>query len=113
MASTVAVKIRDANFHTVTRSGSMRACSNSTRTLYRMARAQFGSWRDKHRTTPVRLLGMGVSGLEPENAEGKARGDQLDSRSEQSLDRVFDRINQRYGDAKIVHGLALRRRKDS
>jgi hypothetical protein len=78
-----------------------------------MARAQFESWRDKHRTTPVRLLGMGVSGLEPENAEGKARGDQLDSRSEQSLDRVFDRINQRYGDAKIVHGLALRRRKDS
>jgi len=112
MASTVVVKIRDANFHTVTRSGSMRACSNSTRTLYRMARAQFGSWRDKHRTTPVRLLGMGVSGLEPENAEGKARGDQLDSRSEQSLDRVFDRINQRYGDAKIVHGLALRHRKD-
>jgi len=111
MASTVVVKIRDANFHTITRSQSMRACSNSTRTLYRMARALFESWRDKHRTTPVRLLGMGASGLEQESLEGKAAGDQLDSREEQSLDRVFDRINQRYGEAKIVHGLSLRQRK--
>ena len=110
MASTVVVKIRDAGFHTVTRSRSMRACSNSTRTLYRMARALFESWRDQHRTTPLRLLGMGVSGLEPENPEGKARGDQLDSRSEQNLDQVFDRINRRFGDEKIVHGLSLRKK---
>ena len=54
---------------------------------------------------------MGVSGLEPENLEGKTAGDQLDSREEQSLDRVFDRINKRYGDAKIVHGLSMRHRK--
>jgi DNA polymerase-4 len=112
MASTVVVKIRDASFRTVTRSRSMRACSNSTRTLYRMARALFESWRDKHRTTPVRLIGMGVTGLEQESGEGKAAGDRLDSSAEKSLDKVLDRINQRYGDAKIVHGLALRRSKD-
>jgi len=98
MASTVVVKIRDAGFRTVTRSRSMRACSNSTRTLYRMARALFESWREKHRTTPVRLIG--------------AAGDRLDSSAEKSLDKVLDRINQRYGDAKIVHGLALRRSED-
>lgn len=113
MARTVVVKIRDGNFHTVTRSRSLIACSNSTRTLYRMARALFETWRARHRTTAVRLLGMGVSGLEPEKSEGKARGDQLDSRSERSLDRVFDRINKRYGDAKIVHGLSLRHKERS
>jgi DNA polymerase-4 len=112
MASTVVVKIRDAGFHTVTRSRSMRACSNSTRTLYRMARALFETWRDKHRTTPVRLIGMGVTGLEQENSFGDAAGDRLDSGTEKSLDKVLDRINQRYGDAKIVHGLALRRSKE-
>jgi DNA polymerase-4 len=112
MASTVVVKIRDAGFRTVTRSSSMRACSNSTRTLYRMARALFENWRDKHRTTPVRLIGMGVTGLEQENSFGDAAGDRLDSNSEKSLDKVLDRINQRYGDAKIVHGLALRRSKE-
>ena len=110
MAGTVVVKIRDGSFQTVTRSRSLIACSNSTRTLYRMARALFETWRGQHRTTAVRLLGMGVSGLEPETAEGKARGDQLDSRSEQSLDRVFDRINQRFGDTKIVHGLSMRKK---
>ena len=112
MASTVVVKIRDAGFRTVTRSSSMRACSNSTRTLYRMARALFENWRDKHRTTPVRLIGMGVTGLEQENSFGEAAGDRLDSSAEKSLDKVLDRINHRYGDAKIVHGLALRRSKE-
>lgn len=111
MASTVVVKIRDGSFRTVTRSRSMRACSNSTRTLYRMARALLVSWRDKHRTTPVRLLGMGVTGLELENSEGKKAGDRLEGRDEGQLDQVLDRINQRYGDSKIVHGLSLRRSK--
>ena len=64
MASTVVVKIGTPAFRTVTRSRSMRACSNSTQTLYRMARALFENWRESHRTTPVRLLGMGVTGLE-------------------------------------------------
>jgi DNA polymerase-4 len=111
MASTVVVKIRDSGFRTVTRSRSMRACSNSTQTLYRMARALFEKWRESHRTTPVRLLGMGVSGLEETNWSDHDSGDHLDSRGEQEIDRVFDSINKRYGDAKIVHGQTLRRKK--
>lgn len=111
MASTVVVKIRDPGFHTVTRSASMRAGSNSTQTLYRMARALFEKWRESHRTTAVRLLGMGVSGLEHADSSDHDTGDRLDSRGEQKIDRVFDSINQRYGDAKIVHAQTLRRKK--
>ena len=111
MARTVVIKIRDGTFHTVTRSRSMHACSNSTRTLYRMARALFESWREKHRTTAVRLLGMGVSGLETLEIDENAAGDQLDTGTEKSLDQVFDRINERFGDAFIVHGLAIRPKK--
>jgi DNA polymerase-4 len=111
MASTVTVKIRDPGFHTVTRSRGMRACSNNTQTLYRMARALFEKWRESHRTTPVRLLGMGVSGLENAEPSGPDRGDLLDSRGEQEIDRVFDSINQRYGNEKIVHAQTLRRKK--
>jgi len=107
MASTVIIKIRDPGFNTVTRSRSMRACSNSTKTLYRMARALFESWRESHKTTPVRLLGMGVSGLE----DSHSAGDLTDSHSDQALDRVFDTINQRWGEVKIVHGQTLRRKK--
>jgi DNA polymerase-4 len=111
MAKTVVVKIRDARFHTITRSRSMMAYSSSTRTLYRMARALFENWRRNHRTTAVRLIGMGVTGLEQDKSGGKAAGDRLDSSAEKSLDKVLDRINQRYGDTKIVHGLSLRRDK--
>jgi DNA polymerase-4 len=111
MASTVVVKIRDPGFHTVTRSRSLRAGSNSTQTLYRMARALFEKWHESHKTTAIRLLGMGVTGLEDAGAGDHDTGDRLDSNSDQQIDRVFDSINQRYGDAKIVHGQTLRRKK--
>jgi len=113
MAGTVIVKIRDPGFRTVTRSRSMRACSNSTRTLYRMARALFEGWRETNRNTPVRLLGMGVSGLEEGHQAGSQAGDLADSRSDQDLDRVFDSINQRWGESGIVHGLTLKRKKST
>ncbi|MGK2927114.1 MAG: DNA polymerase IV [Lysobacterales bacterium] len=110
MARTVVVKIRDHRFRTVTRSRSLRACSSNTRTLYRMARALFETWRESHGNTPLRLLGMGVSGLE-DAATGAAAGDRLDSRGERDIDRVFDQINSRYGAAGLVHGQTLRRKK--
>jgi hypothetical protein len=76
-----------------------------------MARALFETWRDSHRSTPLRLLGMGVSGLEDAGAGETAVGDRIDSRGDKDIDRVFDRINRRYGESKIVHGQTLRRKK--
>ncbi len=114
LASTVTVKIRDSSFRTVTRSRSMPAASNCTMTLYRLARSLFVGWQQQQPRTPVRLLGMGVSGLEHRFAVEVAMdaGDQADQPAQQKLDRVLDRINQRYGDARIVHGMTLRRRRD-
>lgn len=110
MATTVVVKIRDSTFRTVTRSRSMRACSNSTQTLYKMARALFEKWREQHQNTPLRLLGMGVTGIEESGIAEQAAGDRLDKPVEQEIDRVFDRINERYGESKITHGQVLRRK---
>jgi DNA polymerase-4 len=114
-ARTVTIKIRDSRFRTVTRSRSMRAGSNSTMTLYRLARALFEAWRAANAGTPVRLLGMGASGLEPRcgagSAPGAAAGNQVDSHGSQKLDQVFDSINGRYGSGGIVHGLTLKRRR--
>ena len=112
MARTVMVKIRDKSFKTVTRSRSLRACTSNTRTLYQMARALFEKWRISHRATPVRLLGVGVSGLEPANAGDRSAGDRDDSRAESDIDRVSDEINRRYGGAGVVHAQTLRRRRD-
>ena len=110
LARTVNIKVRDDRFHTITRSRSMIAPSNSTRTLYRMARALFEKWRNAHLSTAVRLLGMGVSGLEDEG-EGHTEGDQADSFTEQGIDSVFDEINERFGTKGIVHGKTLQRGK--
>ncbi|MDZ4730490.1 MAG: DNA polymerase IV [Xanthomonadales bacterium] len=114
LAVTVSVKIRDASFRTFTRSRSMPAGSNSTMTLYRLARALLLVWRKENLTTPVRLLGMGVSGLEHRFANEALMdsGDQADLPAQQRLDKLLDTINQRYGDAKIVHAMTLRRRRD-
>ena len=111
MARTVVVKIRDDQFRTVTRSRSLHACSSSTRTLYRMARALFENWRKEHRTTRLRLLGIGVTGLEASEANSESAGDWLDSRSDRSIDQVSDRINRRYGEAGLTHAQTLRRKK--
>jgi len=114
LASTVTVKIRDPSFRTITRSRSMPAGSNSTMTLYRLARALFQGWRQQQQTTPVRLLGMGASGLQYHAALDAATdaGEQLEGPGQQKLDQVLDSINQRYGSSRIVHGMTLRRRRD-
>ncbi len=104
-ARTVVVKIRDRHFRTVTRSSSLRAGSSSTRTLYRMARALFESWRKAHLNTPVRLLGMGVSGLE----SGIKEGDQLDDTTACHLDHVVDEIADRFGSDAIFHAQTIKR----
>ena len=111
LARTVVVKIRDNRFRTVTRSRTLVAPSNSTRTLYGMARALFEKWRKTHQNTPVRLLGMGVSGLEQEPDPAHDEGEQADSPKEQGVDKVFDSINRRFGDAHIVLGQTLKRRR--
>ena len=108
LARTVTVKIRDHRFRTVTRSSTLRAGSDSTRTLYRMARALFERWRQGQRSTPVRLIGVGASGLEP--AGERAAGDRLEGRGERVVDRVLDEINRRYGEAGVVHAQTLRRK---
>jgi DNA polymerase-4 len=111
LARTVTVKIRDSAFHTVTRSRSMRFSSDSTRTLYRMARALFESWRENHRATPVRLLGMGVSGLEDVDHSAYGQGEGTDGSDDQKLDQVVDRINTRFGEHGMTHAQTLRRKK--
>ena len=110
LARTVTVKIRDHRFLTVTRSSTLRAGSDSTRTLYRMARALFERWRQSQRGTPVRLIGVGVSGLETAAGGERAAGDRLEGRGERVVDRVLDEINRRYGEAGVVHAQTLRRK---
>jgi DNA polymerase-4 len=112
LARTVTVKIRDDRFRTVTRSRSLVAPTDSTRTLYTMARALFTTWKAAHRSTAVRLLGRGVAGLETARPDAADPGDRAEAETDARVDRVVDAINRRYGERGIAHARALLRRKD-
>ena len=76
----------------------------STEVVFKQARALLQMWLDEHQNTPVRLLGVGVSGLE----EPDAHGITYDTAAQKALDKTRDEIKRRFGNDKATHALALR-----
>ncbi|MBT8074604.1 MAG: DNA polymerase IV [Xanthomonadales bacterium] len=103
-ARTIQIKVRDTRFRTVTRSHSLKAPTASTEVVFKHARNLLATWLQKHINTPVRLLGLGVSGLEKRDMHGI----EYDTAAQQALDRTVDEIKRRYGDEKAIHALAMR-----
>jgi len=108
---TVYIKVRYADFHTVTRSESLDAPSNVTRELTVTAagllRAQLA-----RSPRPVRLLGMGVSAL---TAGAHAQGQlfEIEDREQQRrIDTVVDSIKSRFGNRALRRGGGGRRPGD-
>ena len=53
--------------------------------------------------TPVRLLGVGLTGLEKRSESGG----EIDTAPQKARDAAMDAIKQRFGQDKAVHGLEL------
>ncbi|MFA7096693.1 MAG: DNA polymerase IV [Gammaproteobacteria bacterium] len=102
-ARTVQIKVRFADFQTITRAQTLPQPTNVTQTLWRVA-ADLLAKRLPARHPPVRLLGMGVSGFEDEDA---AQGDlfvQETQQRQRRIDAVADLIKNRFGEAAIRRG---------
>lgn len=95
-ARTITIKIRDHRFHTVTRSLTLRAPVQGTRTVFGIAAGLLDQWLAEHGNTPVRLLGMGVGNLEE---AGTAPASELDM--------TIDGITDRFGADKLLRGLVM------
>lgn len=104
LARTIQIKVRDKRFRTVTRRRSLALPTASTQLVFKQARQLLEIWLQEHSNTPVRLLGVGVSGLE----EPDDRGIEYDSAADKALDRTLDEIRNRYGEGKATHAGALR-----
>ncbi|MGB7452649.1 MAG: DNA polymerase IV [Lysobacterales bacterium] len=104
LARTIQIKVRDARFRTITRSRSLAVPTASTQLVFKQARQLLEKWLQEHLNTPVRLLGVGVSGLEAPDE----RGIDYDSPEQIALDTTLDEIKRRYGENKLTHALALR-----
>lgn len=106
-ARTISIKVRDHRFRTATRRVTLAAPTASTEVVFKQARGLLKIWLQEHLNTPVRLLGVGLTGLETRN-EQRA---EFDTAQQQALDQTVDAINRRYGAGKATRALAMKRGK--
>ncbi len=108
---TVLIKVRYADFHTVTRSESLDAPSNVTRDLYvtavRLLQAQLA-----RSSRPVRLLGMGASAVIGEQLEQGQLFEAEHHQQQRRIDTVVDSIKSRFGHRALRRGGGARRPGD-
>ena len=104
LARTIQIKVRDHRFRTATRSRSLPVPTASTEVIFKQARDLLQTWLQQHLNTPVRLLGIGLTGLE----EPDERGIEYDTAAQKALDKTLDDIKRRFGDDKATRALALR-----
>ncbi len=100
---TVQLKVRFADFSTITRSQSLPEPSNITQDLWKVAE-ELLCRRLPPDHPPVRLLGMGVSGLD---GSGLAQGmlfDQAERQKQARLDAVTDELKDRFGAGSVRRG---------
>ena len=110
-ARTVFIKVRYADFRTVTRSESLDAPTSLTRELCVTA-ARLLSTELERNPEPVRLLGMGVSGVSAETLEQGQLFEEEDREKQRRIDTIVDAIKSRFGNRAMRRGGGARRQGD-
>lgn len=102
----VGLKLKRADFRTITRRISLREPSQLADTIYRRARALYDPVADQ---APFRLIGVGLSDLVPDSDADRS-GDLLDpdAAKRSRAERAADAIRNRFGTEAIIKGRALR-----
>jgi len=99
-AKTVTLKLRYANFKTITRSQTLDSPTNTTETLLRAAESIFSDWKNKS-LAPLRLIGFAASNLTEED-KGQLNLFESPKQNKQSkIDTTLDKIKQKYGNDSI------------
>ncbi len=102
-ARTVTLKLRYADFTTLTRSNTSDQPTDVTELLWRRSRQLLETWSRAHHR-PLRLLGMTASGLTgPGGVQGSLFSDPSNDK-QQRIDQALDEIANRFGDNAINRG---------
>jgi DNA polymerase-4 len=112
---TVQLKIRFQDFSTITRSQTLREPTNITQEIWQAA-AKLLTSRLPARRGPVRLLGVGVSGLESRSeSQGDSRSlfDESGREKQEKLDAVTDKIQERFGSTALGRAAGRRWKKET
>jgi DNA polymerase-4 len=110
VGQTVHLKVRFADFHTITRARTLAEPTNITEEIWQAA-AELLTRRLPAQCQPVRLLGVGVSGLDNESSRQGHLFDDQRREKQQKLDEVTDRIQDRFGGAALKRAAALEKRR--
>jgi DNA polymerase IV len=102
-ARCITLKLRYADFETITRSHTLKQAADTDRTIFEVGCKLLDKAID-HRTVPVRLIGIGVSNL----VEGRQLN-MFDPWVEmvEQLNQAIDRIRDKYGFTAIESGCTL------
>ena len=103
---TVELKVRFADFKTISRSLTLREPTNITQELLD-AGVDLLTTRLPPRHLPVRLLGFGVSNLDDSGTSQKQLFDQPNQERQRELDRVADQITAKFGKLALRRGARL------
>ena len=107
-ARVIAIKLRYDDFVTVNRQRSLGSGIDGDTTIYESARALLNAAL-RERNRPVRLIGVGVSGLN--EREGQlALLDEVAEPDDSVVSGAIDKIRERYGDEAIARGRVTERR---
>lgn len=99
-AKTVTLKLRYANFKTITRSLSLDTPTNTTQTLAGIAETVFSEWKNKS-LSPLRLIGFGTSNLTETGKGQMSLFDGPKQNKQKKIDTTLDEINKKYGQNTI------------
>jgi hypothetical protein len=105
---TVHLKVRFADFSLITRSQTLSESTNITDELWRTA-DELLCHRLPAGHLSVRLLGMGVSGLDDTGTVQGILFDQKDRQKHARLDVAADRVKERFGSDALRRGSSLDR----
>ena len=110
-AKTVFIKVRHADFQTHTRSHTMEDSTNLTRVLWRHASHMLDAERTQ-RPGPVRLLGMGASGITKGGAQQRDLFEESQQMLARRIDQVADEVRSRFGSGALSRAGRARRHED-
>lgn len=99
-AKTITLKLRYANFKTITRSQTLDTPANTTQTLANSAGSIFNNWK-KRSLAPLRLIGLAASNLTEENKGQLNLFTNPKQKKQSKIDTTLDKINKKYGQNTI------------
>ncbi|WP_455201877.1 DNA polymerase IV [Kaarinaea lacus] len=107
---TVTIKVRYADFKTITRSHSVASPTNSTRQIWKVVKETLLPKADIHRQG-IRLLGVGVSHFKDERSSVSEQMDMFQEQNKKDtyIDKLTDDINQKFGAEALIRGTTVKK----